>query len=171
MGGSSSEVLEEQNKLESTTKGLITFSKAAGKVMTKNVDALLEIALSAGAPVLVVDTHDVPDSAPRDKSGLALLAQVAASMAKSGTLYPVVYVTPERISRAENSVKVLRTQVATALDRDAEDIPIMYATYDTVKKYKSDLQRAVANPKRRNPRQREVRQVASLYMRTYPFLG
>ena len=47
----------------------------------------------------------------------------------------------------------------------------MYATYDTVKKYKSDLQRAVANPKRRNPRQREVRQVASLYMRTYPFLG
>ena len=171
VGGSASEVVEKQNKLESTTKGLITFSKAAGKVKTKNVEELLEIALSAGAPVLVVDTHDVPDSAPSDNSGLALLAQVAASMAKSGTLYPVVYVTPERTSRAETSVKVLRTQVAKALEKDAEDIPIMYATYDTVKKYKKNLQRAVANPKRRNPRQREVRQVASLYMRTYPFLG
>jgi hypothetical protein len=171
VGGSASEVLEKQNKLESTTKGLITFSKAAGKVMTKNVEELLEIALSAGAPVLVVDTHDVPESAPSDKSGLALLARVAASMAKSGTLFPVVYVTPEKSTRAANSVAALRTELAKALEKDAEDIPIMYATYDTVKRYQSNLQRAVANPKRRNPRQREVRQVASLYMRTYPFLG
>jgi len=171
VGGSSGEVVEKQEKLESTTEGLITFSKAAGKVMTKNVEELLEIALSAGAPVLVVDTHDVPNSAPRDKSGLALLAQVAASMAKSKTLYPVVYVTPEQSQRAINSVAALRNELAKAMEMAVDDIPIMYATYDTVKKYQRNLQRAVANPKRRNPRQREVRQVASLYMRTYPFLG
>jgi hypothetical protein len=171
VGGSSSEVVEKQDQLESTTKGLITFSKVAGRVMTKNVEELLEMALSAGAPVLVVDTHDVPDSAPRDKSGLTLLAQVAASMAKSKTLYPVVYVTPEKSQRASNSVAALRSELAMAMERAVEDIPIMYATYETLKKYQRTLQRAVANPKRRNPRQREVRQVASLYMRTYPFLG
>ena len=171
VGGSSSEVVEKQVKLESATEGLITFSKAAGKVLTKNVEELLEIALSAGAPVLVVDTHDVPESAPREKSGLTLLAQVAASMAKSKILYPVVYVTPEKSQRAINSVASLRNELAKAMEMAVDDIPIMYATYDTVKKYKTNLQRAVANPKRRNPRQREVRQVASLYMRTYPFLG
>ena len=100
-----------------------------------------------------------------------LLAAAANVLSGAGSVPPILYLTAKQSAPSARQVEGLRKQIATKLKVDASEVPIMYATYATLSKYAPQLVPKVANPNRRNPRQREVRQVASLYMRTYPFLG
>jgi hypothetical protein len=172
-GRSGAEVNALQNELTKSSEGDITFNARAAVLPQTRVDDLTQIALSAGAPVLVVDTHDVPDLVPNDKSALLLFANAVAKMVRSGTVSPIVYVTPEESERARISVNVVRMDAAQKLGIQPEEVPVMYATYATLNRVKSLLTRVAANPLRRrmNPRQREVRQVAASWMRAYPFPG
>jgi hypothetical protein len=173
-GRSAAEINALQAELTKTAEGDITFNARAAALPQTKVEELTQIALSRDAPVMIVDTHDVPEQVPADRSAINLLANLLAAMVTSGSVSPIVFVTAEESSRAKSQVAVLRTQAAEKLKLQPEEVPVMYATYATLNKAKGLLTRAVANPRtsgRLNPRRRVLEQVAAQWMRTYPFPG
>ena len=173
-GRDAADVVAMEKELESGVNGLITFNRAAGKLTQDMKERLLQVALSVAAPVLIVDTGDRDADYSAASSGLSLLAQTAQLMAGSGPVSPILYITQKHSTAMAQKVEGIRKEIATRLKVDVRSVPIMYSSYANIKTYEPMLKAQIANPyrnTRRNPRQREVRQVASLYMRTYPFLG
>lgn len=170
-GRALSDVVSMQEQLAQKEKGVITFSPAAQVLQEAQKEALLKVTLSAYAPVLIVDLGEQSNEASGGGAGMDLLAATANILSDAGPVPPILYLTAKQSAPSARQVEGLRKQIADKLKVDASEVPIMYATYATLPSYTPQLVAKIANPKRRNPRQREVRQVASLYMRTYPFLG
>ena len=170
-GRALADVVSMQEKLAQKEKGVITFSPAAQVLQEAQKEALLKVTLSTYAPVLIVDLSEQSNESSGGGAGMDLLAAAANVLSGAGSVPPILYLTAQQSTPSARQVEGLRKQIAGKLKVDVSAVPIMYATYATLSKYAPQLVPKVANPTRRNPRQREVRQVASLYMRTYPFLG
>jgi hypothetical protein len=170
---------ERQNELEleRASDGTITFDPSVAKISPRLVAQMLSATLETVAPILLVETQDVPiDRSNADRDGLAMLynadpgrESVYKKLGVRAGSTPILYAYPS--VRGEYAVKTrierIKEAVAADLGISPDQIPLQAVSFDRLAENgPGSLRKLVANP-----RQRMVRQVASQWMRTYPFVG
>lgn len=120
-GSPSRDLAPAEKEIEEASKGSIMFSPAVRAVSEDSDVRLLEEALRSPAPILVVETQDVPaDSSEANKklSGLGLLADVYIQLRNQDRVLqtPVVYAYPA--IRGDTSVQQALTSMRVYLARE-----------------------------------------------------
>ena len=166
-----------EGELKTKSEGAVTFALDGSRLKENQKTELLELALKPSAPILIVEVHDTSlAGAQRGKSdqkrndGIELIEEVYALLMRQNraTETPVMYVYPEsRETKGDVALHIakMKTAIAAELEVESTAVPLYAVEYKNLASQMGQL-----FPKS-NPRRRMLTQVASQWMRTFPFPG